>query len=225
MSGTKRFLFGASVFALLGAAALLAQQTGGGGVTPAGKPFSAGGTVTAPVYFPDGSLTVPSIAWTSDVGGVAAGFYRPGAGRIGWTSSGAERVEVGSDYIQVPVASARLLLNSTTFKQDSTSGYLLSGTAPTITGAFGTSNSINGTNGAFVVNVGTSPATSGTVTFAGTWTNAPMCVGGMASNTAADQRTIGIVTTTTTAVVSFAVTSTLTAPTASTSVVVHCVGR
>lgn len=208
---------------------LRAQQIGGGrgggiGLIPVSA-VSSNGVTPIPLYFPDGSSTVPSIAWTSDVGGVAAGFYRPGAGRIAWVSSNATRFEIGSDYAQVPVTAARLILNSLTFKQDSTSGFLLSGTAPTITGAFGTAQSIAGTNAAFTVNVGTTPAASGIVTFAGTYTNAPMCSGNMSTTTDADMRTLGITSTTSTVTVKFYVGATATTPTASTSFVVHCDGR
>lgn len=118
-----------------------------------------------------------------------------------------------------------VILGGLTLSSSSTAGLTFAGTAPTITGAFGTGNSIAGTNSAFVIGVGTTAATSGIVTFAGTWTNIPMCVGTMASNAAASQRTIGIVPTTTTATISFTVTATLTAPVDSSVVNVACFGR
>lgn len=47
---------------------------------------------------------------------------------------------------------------------------------PVITSGFGTSPSIAGSSSAFRVTVGSSPGTSGVVTFAKAWTNAPICI-------------------------------------------------
>jgi hypothetical protein len=56
------------------------QQTGGGGITPSGgRPAGAGGAVSGPILFPDGSSSAPSITFSSDpttgfFKGVAAGI-------------------------------------------------------------------------------------------------------------------------------------------------------
>lgn len=45
------------------------QQTGGGGITPSGgRPAGAGGDVSGPIRFPDGTAAAPAIAFTAEPG-------------------------------------------------------------------------------------------------------------------------------------------------------------
>lgn len=79
---------------------------------------------------------------------------------------------------------------------------VFAGTAPTCTGNCGTSPSVAGNNTEMLVTIGTGPpaASTFTVTFNGTWTNAPHCQGQRAT-TGTTPVVTAVVTTTTTAVV------------------------
>jgi hypothetical protein len=48
----------------------------------------SGGTFTGPILFPDGTITAPSIAFSSDADGSGTGFYRSAANTIGVTCNG-----------------------------------------------------------------------------------------------------------------------------------------
>jgi hypothetical protein len=46
--------------------------------------------------FADGTVSVPSIAWTSDADGTGTGFYRASANTIAATISGTGRTEISN---------------------------------------------------------------------------------------------------------------------------------
>lgn len=195
-------------------------------VCSTGGVFSCGGvtgltsdgvaiTASLPVRFPNGTAAAPSIAWAADADGTGTGFFRPAANAIGVSSNGTERWRFDTTANALEATSV-MAVNSygfastltgtaiLTMAPGGTGGALriLSGTAPTCTSNCGTSPSIAGNNSNMTVTLGTSVpvATTFTVTFNGTWTNAPNCVGGRGT-TGLTPTVAGIVTTTTTAVV------------------------
>lgn len=55
-------------------------------------------TSSVPLYFPDGSATAPSIAFTNDTD---SGFYLAGSNMIGYASAGSARIGFATTYINI----------------------------------------------------------------------------------------------------------------------------
>lgn len=183
--------------------------------------YSAGGFLAQ-----SGTAAAPGYAFVTDASN-DTGFYYITADRIGVSAGGTLRWDWNTTRI---LSTVPYTYGTTAISGTSASGLKVAGTAPTIASGFGTTPTIAGSDTGFIVNVGTSSATTGVVTFAGEWAaQAPVCVGSIASNTAAHHRVIGVVATTTTATISFAEydgngVPELVAPTNSSSVAVMCIG-
>jgi hypothetical protein len=135
--------------------------------------------------FADGTVSVPSIAWTSDADGTGTGFYRASANTIAATISGTGRTEISN--LEISQTSGGLYSwNSSTIgtARDLQLGRagapgslrILAGTTPTQSGTTcGTGPTIagNNTNGSIIL--GTTPGLPCAIVFNGTWTNAPRC--------------------------------------------------
>ncbi len=64
-------------------------------LTSAGAISGTTGAFSGAVGFADGSVTAPSIAFTSDVDGTGTGFYRSAANSIAFTTNGTQRWTMG----------------------------------------------------------------------------------------------------------------------------------
>lgn len=162
------------------------------------------------LLLPDGTVAAPSLSFS---GAPTTGFSRLAATQlILWSNAG-----VNSGILEGGVrlgSAGAVAFSSAAAPQDAAADLRLgrggatgslrvySGTAPTCTGNCGTSPSVVGNNTNMSVTIGTAPpaAANFTVTFNGTWTTAPHCLG-QRGTTGTTPVVAGIVTTTTTAVV------------------------
>lgn len=191
---TRRRLGLALATLLLAVPLVVAQQTGGGGITPAGgRPFGAGGTVTGPIRFPDGTAPLPAMAFASEP---TLGFWRSAAGTITNTGTLIAVVFNTSSNSGTYTVSNRGGFGATADglfavrnNAQSLGINLKVDALPTVASGFGTSPSVTAgsTPLAGSVNVGTGGvATSGVLNFNGTaFPSAPFCLADTAtSNTA-----------------------------------------
>ncbi len=152
-----------------------------------------GGPVQSPLTFPNGTVSAPSITFTSDPD---TGFWWGSSGRINITNNGSTRAAfntaglVLSSANGVGFASGDASANDgeTTITRPAAGNLLLSGTAvplqlrttqgsvPTCTTNCGTPGNVCvGTDTAMICTMGTTPASGFVLNFSAAWAAAPAC--------------------------------------------------
>lgn len=94
----------ARVIALVMSLAILHPRAGFAQVNIESPGLSAGGTVTGPILFPDGTAGAPSVAWASDADGTGTGFYRSNANTIGFSVNGTLTAQLSAGTFSWPAA-------------------------------------------------------------------------------------------------------------------------